>query len=122
MLLNMYYTLIRDILSSALLDTWEKEIISWGHFLYMRPVNEHSLEEIEEAVSVGFVEIILVSYDFMKNHIHHLKDVNYELIVFDEVHNLANVNSMKYLSAMQLTHAHCRIGLTGTPMMNKTED
>ena len=107
---------------AGLLDNWEEEIVSWGHFSLLRSSNHLSVEDIVGQVQNGHVEILLISYEYMRNFIGDLEKLGFELIIYDEGHKLMNDKGQFNQAALRLRKSECRIILSGTPIQNKIEE
>jgi SNF2 family DNA or RNA helicase len=69
-------------------------------------------------VTSGAIDILLTTYDKLRNEVDTLAAVGFHAVVADEVHKLKNQKSRVYEAAVQLPGVR-RYGLTGTPMMNR---
>jgi SNF2 family DNA or RNA helicase len=57
----------------------------------------------------------------LRNDIARLKEVPFSVVVFDEIQNLKNRETLSYQAACML-QSRMRIGLTGTPIENSLTD
>ena len=105
---------------ACLVDNWFKELVDWGYFSVIK--SSRDIDGMIEALRFGYIEIVLISYEFMIKHIDHLKAFSFDLIIYDEGHKMCNTKTSVFCSAMELSSANCRIILTGTPMQNKIEE
>ena len=74
---------------------------------------------LSDAVQEG--DVLLTSYNIMRNDILALKEIEFPLVLFDEAQNLKNRETQSYQAAA-LLKAGVRVGLTGTPMENSLID
>ena len=66
----------------------------------------------------GEIDVLLTTYDKLRNEVDALSEVGFHAVIADEVHKLKNQKSKVYEAAVQLAGVR-RYGLTGTPMQNK---
>lgn len=66
-------------------------------------------------------DIVLVTYDTMRNDIEKLEKIRWGLIILDEIHNIRNIDTGKYKASMRLK-ADFFLGLSGTPLVNSIAD
>lgn len=66
-------------------------------------------------------DVVLLSYGIMRNDGEVLAHRHFDLLVFDEIHQLKNRNTAGYRAACQL-RSRVVIGLTGTPVENCADD
>lgn len=62
-------------------------------------------------------QVLLTSYGVARNDINLLRDVAFDVVIFDEIQFVKNKSTRAYKALCQL-RAACRIGLTGTPIEN----
>lgn len=65
--------------------------------------------------------VLLTSYGIMRIDAENLGEVNWSLVVFDEIQNLKNTKTKSFEAATKL-NGGLKIGLTGTPIENSLED
>ncbi|MGA2260764.1 MAG: DEAD/DEAH box helicase [Acidobacteriota bacterium] len=65
--------------------------------------------------------VLLTSYGVLRNDIARLSAAPFSVVVFDEIQNLKNRETLSYQAACML-QARMRIGLTGTPIENSLTD
>ncbi len=61
--------------------------------------------------------VLISTYGTLRNDARQLDEYRFELVLFDEIQNLKNKDTKAYKS-LSLLKAHCKIGLTGTPIEN----
>ncbi len=61
--------------------------------------------------------VILTSYGILRNDIEELRRIPFSLVVFDEIQNIKNPQTLAYEAARSL-RASMKLGLTGTPIEN----
>ena len=62
--------------------------------------------------------IIICSYNVFTNRVYELKEMGFSLVIFDEIHNLSNINAKRSKAARVLLSENI-IGLSGTPFLNR---
>ncbi len=65
--------------------------------------------------------VLLTSYGILRNDIFELNRIPFSLVVFDEIQNLKNRETLSYQAAASIP-ARMKIGLTGTPIENSLDD
>lgn len=63
-------------------------------------------------------QIMLTSYGVLRGDIHKLKEVGFDVAIFDEIQTAKNVSSQVH-KALLLVKASSKVGLTGTPIENR---
>jgi len=66
-------------------------------------------------------DVVLMSYGLMRNDIDTLTATMFDIVVFDEVHQLKNRDTASYRAACSV-RGRTVIGLTGTPVENSADD
>ena len=64
---------------------------------------------------------MLTSFGILRNDIEQLSKISFSLVVFDEIQNVKNSQTIAYKAAKKL-RAFIKIGLTGTPVENNLTD
>ncbi|MFH1125462.1 MAG: DEAD/DEAH box helicase, partial [Pseudomonadota bacterium] len=62
-------------------------------------------------------DVLLTSYGLVRRDIEELKSVPFSLVVFDEIQNIKNPETLGYRAAREI-RAEMKLGLTGTPIEN----
>ena len=68
-------------------------------------------------ITLKHARVIISTYGTLRNDAPQLQQSLFELVVFDEIQNLKNKDTKRYKS-LSTIQAHCKIGLTGTPIEN----
>ena len=86
-------------------------------------VEKLDLDTIHEAVAEGRAHRfwLLTTYTTLTNYQHSLARIPFSAAVFDEIQNIKNPASLR-AAAVRALKADFRIGLTGTPIENSTDD
>ncbi len=66
-------------------------------------------------------DVLLTSYGILRNDYLKLAGVNFDIAVFDEVHQLKNKETLSFQAAVGI-NARMKIGITGTPVQNRISD
>lgn len=66
-------------------------------------------------------DLLLTSYGILRNDYLKLAGINFDVAVFDEVHQLKNKETLSFQAAVGI-NARMKIGLTGTPVQNRVSD
>ena len=64
---------------------------------------------------------LLTTYETLANYQHSFRQIDFSVVVFDEIQKIKNVKTLNALAARS-TKANFRIGLTGTPIENNVAD
>lgn len=95
----------------TILLNWEKEIQKFSSM-------KHYIFHGENRTPPDDCKIIITSYGMMKKEANiYFKDINFDIMVLDEVQHLKNIRSLGAFSARQFK-TDFRICLTGTPVEN----
>jgi len=104
---------------ASLIYNWQQEFEKFApalkSFIYNGP-NRNA-----EAFHGSGASVLICSYGTLRADIEELKIITWQAAIMDESHNIKNVGSLTTRAVNQLT-AHCRVALSGTPVMNNTFD
>lgn len=104
---------------ASLIYNWQQELEKFApgltSFIY-NGVNRQA-----EAFHISGASVMICSYGTLRADIEQLKIITWQVAVMDESHNIKNISSLTTRAVNQLT-AHCRVALSGTPVMNNTFD
>jgi SNF2 family DNA or RNA helicase len=115
------------VVPKSLVFQWQAEFKKWGWMdgvikIYM------GRKDVRQKMSYSFgePEIVIVGYDTLRVDIENFKmdsrdDIDWDVIICDEAHRLANIQSATYKALKKLTATH-RFALTATPLMNRVQD
>ena len=133
---------------TGLLRTWEAEVAQHlgttglfaGHRIYGPFLNEHRkpnlsgadtddgrcrlhFDSVRTAIERdrGHRQWLLTTYQTLTNYQHSFLQLHFSTVVFDEIQMLKNPGTARAAAAMRVK-ADFRIGLTGTPIENRTTD
>ncbi len=100
------------VVPPSLLFNWQMEIEKFAPQLTV-----HEYRGPERTLPVEKVDIILTTYDIVRRDIDTLIDVPFDVVVFDEVQLLKNLDTERARSAHQLQSTF-KLCLSGTPLEN----
>ena len=133
---------------TGLLRTWEAEVdqhlgpsgLFAAHRVYGHHLNEHRTSDlpgvdtddgrcrlhfdaIRDAVAGdrGYRHWLLTTYQTLTNYQHSFRQIYFSTVVFDEIQMVKNPATLRAVAAKSVS-AEFRIGLTGTPIENRTTD
>lgn len=66
-------------------------------------------------------DLLLTSYGILRNDYLKLAGINFDVAVYDEVHQLKNKETLSFQAAVGI-NARMKIGITGTPVQNRVSD
>lgn len=102
---------------TSVIHNWECEFSKWATFsvfVYHGPNRDLIFEKLE----AHGVEILITSFDSFRIHGSIMSNIQWEIVVVDEVHRLKNEKSKLYIACLEIKTLK-RYGLTGTVMQNK---
>ena len=74
-----------------------------------------------KSIHISLYDIVIVTYETLRNDIERFKKIRWGMAIFDEIHNIRNHDARKSKAAKQLK-ADYYIGLSGTPIVNNIGD
>ncbi|PVG00118.1 hypothetical protein CPB86DRAFT_806025, partial [Serendipita vermifera] len=110
-----------------LLPNWKHELDTWGYFdvEVFEPgsstAHRTRREDLIRQFRHGRADIVLISMDSLLRQFQHFSNLDFSLIIVDEVHRIKNPHS-KLLKALQQFKCETRFGLTGTAIQNNYEE
>jgi SNF2 family DNA or RNA helicase len=90
------------------------------HMSHVLPLQDRRCEMVDQC-RVNRHDVLIIGYAAVRTNAWLLNKVNWDLVVVDEVHSLANPKSAQTKAAQALLCKR-RIGLTGTVMSNSVEE
>ncbi|MBW0487559.1 hypothetical protein O181_027274 [Austropuccinia psidii MF-1] len=105
------------ICPNSLIDNWAREFDTWGYFEYSTLTTGQSVSQIIKRFNAGAFDILICGFTCARNHIDDLYDLDFTIVVVDEVQKLKNHNSA-ITQAFHRFQSKIRFGLTGTAMQN----
>ncbi|PVV03975.1 hypothetical protein BB560_001531 [Smittium megazygosporum] len=101
----------------TLLTHWEQEILSYVSVLKPLLYAGTPSERRSLLPRIKDVDVVIVSYDVLRNDIEHFTKYNYNYCVLDEGHIIKNSKAKLTISVKKI-NARNRLILTGTPVQN----
>lgn len=105
------------VLPPSLVFNWREE---WARFAPDVVVKE-CLSKSSWTMTLGSADVVLSTYDRVRLDIRQIREVPFEVVVFDEAHNLKNITTARTKAAVQLTRRFT-LCLTGTPVENHASE
>lgn len=105
------------ICPTSVISHWNKLLQMFAPSL---EVKTYHTSERENVLNENY-DVLLTSYGIMRNDIDKLQKIMFEVVVFDEVHQLKNKETLSAQMALQLC-SNVKIGVTGTPIENRLSD
>nr|WP_272211141.1 SNF2-related protein [Marinicella sp. W31]MDC2877026.1 SNF2-related protein [Marinicella sp. W31] len=111
-------------------DIWGKPVRLYGAHLVPFKTNGVSGQDIQDGearLDFGALmdakgpKLAVTTYQTLANYAVSFAETRFAAIVYDEIQNLKNPATLRSTAA-RATHADFKIGLTGTPVENKTQD
>lgn len=104
---------------ASLMYNWSQEIQKFSSQLktYTYHAGSRDLQKFQDAKA----QILICSYGTMRADIDELAVRMWDAVVLDESHHVRNYNTL-ISKAIQYLNASCKIALSGTPVMNNTDD
>lgn len=107
------------ICPSSLIYNWQQEIEKFAPFI--RVLVYHGANRKKEDLTGGDVQVIITTYNTMRNDADIISEQGYGIAVVDESHNIKNPSTQITQAVMKL-RADFRLALSGTPVVNNTFD
>ncbi|XP_022803262.1 DNA excision repair protein ERCC-6-like 2 isoform X2 [Stylophora pistillata] len=104
----------------SVMFNWRDELQTWGHFK-TGLFHGTTRESILERASRGRLDVVLTTYETMRNYLTDLNRIKWSAVIMDEVHRLKDPKAQITVAAKAL-NVKRRYGLTGTPLQNKLEE
>jgi superfamily II DNA or RNA helicase len=102
---------------TSVISHWERLIRKFAPSLAVQSYYSPNRKDVLNS----HYDILLSSYGIMRNDVDILKTIFFDVIIFDEVQQLKNSDSIGSKAALTL-NAQVKIGVTGTPIENSLED
>ncbi|MBS1511323.1 MAG: DEAD/DEAH box helicase [Bacteroidetes bacterium] len=104
---------------ASLIYNWQSEIEKFAPSL--RCYVHHGATRRTEQVSIENADVCITSYGTLRSDIEAFSQITFEVVVVDESHNIKSPVTQITRAVNQL-QSHCRVALSGTPVMNNTFD
>nr|WP_255666224.1 DEAD/DEAH box helicase [Myxococcus sp. AS-1-15] len=113
---------------TILLENWRQELArffiesTWAPFILHGPGLEAVKREGElNGAFLSRQDLVLTNYETLGAYQRSLLKVDFDVVVFDEAHNLKNPDTLRSRAARALKRSFA-VGLTGTPVENELSD
>ena len=100
----------------SVVTNWKNEISKFTSFKYQEFIGES-----KDLFFMNPQNILLCTYDGLRNNINDLAKVNFSVCIFDEAQKIKNFNSKTTIAANKLC-SDTKIALTGTPIENNWKE
>eukprot|EP01135_Chromosphaera_perkinsii_P003705 Nk52_evm23s252 gene=Nk52_evmTU23s252 len=116
------------ICPSSLIYNWDRELQTWDYFdLGIYHGSEKEKISTLELAEDGKIDAVITSYDTARSGVISLKQINWDIVVFDESHKLKNSATKTYIALKELVCTspgkyRPTIALTGTPIQNNLDE
>ncbi|KAH1247967.1 Switch 2 [Glycine max] len=105
------------ICPTSVIHNWESEFSKWSSFS-VSIYHGANRDLIYDKLEANEVELLITSFDTYRIHGSSLLDINWNIVIIDEAHQLTNEKSKLYKACLEIKTLR-RYGLTGTAMQNK---
>ena len=110
------------VVPKSTLSNWQRELQTWGWFKVQvfhggAKAQDAALRSAREREC----EVMLTTYDLVRSKNNDICAVDWEVTIWDEVHQIKNPKSATNKACMRVP-CKCRYGLTGTPMSNEYKE
>lgn len=104
----------------SVLYNWHDELMTWGYFKVGKFHSNKRAETLERAEN-SKLDVVLTTYETLRNHWESLNCIQWLALIMDEVHHLKDPKAAVTIASKSID-VKCRIGLTGTPLQNRLLD
>lgn len=105
------------ICPNSVIDNWTNELKTWGYFEYATLGANTSSADTISRFNVGAFDILVTGFNYARDHIEDLYDLDFTIVVVDEVQKLKK-HTAAITKAFHRFKTKIRFGLTGTAMQN----
>ncbi|GHU53919.1 helicase [Clostridia bacterium] len=105
---------------TSLIYNWEREFRKFAPKITAEVVAGTS-QKRRQILNDSSSDVIITTYDMLKNDIEYYREQNYYYIVIDEAQNIKNADTQNS-KAVKLLRANAKFALTGTPIENSLSE
>lgn len=105
------------VLPPSLVFNWQEEFDRFAPSLSV----VECLSKASWKKALNSAQVVLTTYDRLRIDMSQIKDLQFEIVVFDEAHNLKNVSAARTKAAAQIQRRFT-LCLTGTPVENNASE
>ncbi|KAK6338682.1 hypothetical protein TWF696_009493 [Orbilia brochopaga] len=113
-----WYPKVLIICPGTLISNWMRELDTWGWWqVFAYHGTKRAKEDALTAAQTGYLEIMITTYDTYRRDQAKINMIEWDAVVADECQKVKERRS-GITEAMNVVNSLCRIGLTGTAIMN----
>ncbi|KAF8331979.1 P-loop containing nucleoside triphosphate hydrolase protein [Cantharellus anzutake] len=106
------------IVPVSVISNWQRELETWGYFeVGAYTGSKETRETVLKDFKLGRLDIVLSSFEQVRDHISDFEDLPWSCIFLDEAHKIKNMNASITKAYNRFT-CSVRFGLTGTAVQN----
>eukprot|EP01134_Creolimax_fragrantissima_P004705 CFRG4705T1 len=106
---------------SSIARQFREEIDLWGYFKVEHVLKGEDVANIVKSANDNKLDVVVCSHDLVSSNAEKLNEVEWDVVIVDEVHKLTKTGSIRRKGFNQLKCKR-RFGLTGTPIQNELLD
>ena len=118
---NIPYQTSLVVAPASVVHNWRNELQRFAPQLFTFEYTGNTEDRRKNRQALMRWDVVLMSYQTLRNDIDHLSKLSFGIVVFDESQCFKNRNSQLYQSISDLQAYH-RIALSGTPIENSLSD
>lgn len=118
---SISYKTILVVSPASIVYNWRNELHRFAPRLTVCEYTGTTEERRQKRQALMRWDVVLTTYQTLRNDIEHLSGLTFGILVFDESQCFKNRNSQLYQSVVRL-QAHHRMALSGTPIENSLSD
>ncbi|KAF3932693.1 hypothetical protein ABW19_dt0203161 [Dactylella cylindrospora] len=113
-----WYPKVMIVCPGTLISNWERELDTWGWWqVHTYHGSKSKKEDALSAAEAGYLEIMITTYDTYRRDEAKINMIEWDAVIADECQKIKERKS-GITEAMNRVNSLCRIGLTGTAIMN----
>ncbi|KAF3925218.1 hypothetical protein ABW20_dc0103883 [Dactylellina cionopaga] len=113
-----WYPKVLIVCPGTLISNWERELDTWGWWqVYSYHGSKRVKEDALKAAQTGYLEIMITTYETYRRDQAKINMIEWDAVIADECQKLKERKS-EVTEAMNVINSLCRVGLTGTAIMN----
>ncbi|KAF3177760.1 hypothetical protein TWF225_008039 [Orbilia oligospora] len=113
-----WYPKVLIVCPGTLISNWIRELETWGWWqVYAYHGAKGAKEDALRAARTGYLEIMITTYDTYRRDQAKINMIEWDAVIADECQKVKERTS-GITEAMNVVNSLCRVGLTGTAIMN----
>ncbi|KAK6496816.1 hypothetical protein TWF481_001801 [Arthrobotrys musiformis] len=113
-----WYPKVLIVCPGTLISNWIRELETWGWWqVYAYHGAKGAKEDALRAARTGYLEIMITTYDTYRRDQMKINMIEWDAVIADECQKVKERTS-GITEAMNVVNSLCRVGLTGTAIMN----